>query len=247
MNTQTKTKAQLERERVENNQREAFAKKVRTLLGHVSERVPASDLNAAFDAIEYKAEYGPAAEAFAAAVASREPVGAAIHPSKAEAVRSAREQAEKVIERVRKELDEAGWDIEQVAPYPNSMRESRASYTTKKAKYTLFHSLVETAQASRYRRPGQPHIVEMSEKGINRFVQRAEEDAALQYDAFIVKMVAKVGAVRSARLEGSHVWGYSFLFVETEAGEVQKWKTQQITNYSSLGTPYLQWPSRIVK
>ncbi len=87
----------------------------------------------------------------------------------------------------------------------------------------------------------------MDQNGIDRFISNSEQDAALQYDAFICKMVAKVGDVTDATLQGDHVWSHSILTVTLPDGSQQRWKTQQIVNYSVYGTPYLQWPSRIVK
>lgn len=62
------------------------------------------------------------------------------------------------------------------------------------------------------------------------------------------KLDSKVGDVTAAKLTTVFgVWGESFLDVTKADGSVIRWKTQTITNYSVYGTPYFQWPTRIVK
>lgn len=244
----TKTKAQIEAERVLENRRVAHHKRVRNLLGHVGQRTSEKFLDERFFALSDadRVEYGPRADALAAELASAEPVGRALHPAKVEAVKSAREKAEQVIERVAKELEEAGWDIDAVAPYPNSISSSTAEYHSKKNKYTLFHSLTRSASGT-YPRRGEPRLVVMADDLKARFISNSEQDAAYQYDAFICKMVGKVGEVTDAQISGDHIWDHSILTVTLPSGQVQRWKTQQIVNYSVYGRPYLQWPSRIAK
>lgn len=246
--TATLTKAQIEAERVLTNRRAAFVKRVRNLLGHVGQRAPQSHLEARFDCMSPadQVEYGPKADALAAELASVEPVGRALMPQKVEAVRSAREDAQKVIERVRKELEAAEWNIDAVAPYPRSFNMSREQYQRASAKRNLFSSLTERQDPKSYK-PEAEKLVKMSDEGIARFISNSEQDAALQYDAFICKMVSKVGDVTDASITGEHVWGHSILTVTKRDGSSERWKTQQIVNYSVYGRPYLQWPSRIVK
>lgn len=248
----TMTKAQIEAARVLDNRRIAFAKRVRNLLGHVGGRIAQSKLDDHFNALSSgdQVEYGPKADALAAEIAAAEPVGRALHAQKVEAVRSAREDAQKVIERVRKELEAAEWNIDTVAPQPRSFHMSREEYQRASAKRSLFSSLTERQDPRSYSREAEK-MVKMSDEGIARFISNSEQDAALQYDAFICKMVSKVGDVKHATIDGEHVWGHSILTVVLRGGDtdgqVQRWKTQQIVNYSVYGRPYLQWPSRIVK
>lgn len=237
------TKAQAEAARVLENRRAAFAKRVSNLLGHVARRMDRKALAAAFEAIPNKAEYGAAADAFAASVAAQEPVGLALHPYKAEAVRSAREDAEKTIGSVRKDLETKGWDIQVAAPYPSSRD---GDYRVKLARYQLYASVTERQNPHGYGREAE-RLVKMSETGCQRFIDHSEQDAAFEYDMFICKMVSKVGEVTGAEISGDHVWSHSILTVTLPDGATQRWKTQQIVNYSVYGRPYLQWPSRKLK
>lgn len=222
------------------NRQAAFDRKVQTLTGHVAKRIAAKELREAFAA-------GMTAEAFAAVIATREPVGAALHSAKADAVKDAGEQARAYVARVREDLIAHGWDINAAAPYPWGRRDFQSDLA--RAKSTAYGSLTKDDPAKGYqsRRPNNdPIFVVMDDERIARFVENAEREAALYYDAFIVKMVAKVGECESAAIDGSHVWAHSILTVTKRQG-VERWHTQQITNTSKLGLRFPQWPSRLLK
>lgn len=72
--------------------------------------------------------------------------------------------------------------------------------------------------------------------------------ARAQFLEYAWKLDTKVGAVTEAKLQTLNgVWGESYLYVTTAEGVAQCWKTQTIINHSVYGTPYFQWPTRIVK
>jgi hypothetical protein len=232
------TKKEAKAAQVLENKRIAFFKKVQSLTGHVFDRTKRSTIQKAFEA-------GQTADECAVEIVNQEPVGAAVHAVKVQAVDYAEKMARQTVERVTKELAEHGGDMNAYAPYPYG---SGYGYQTDvaKAKHNLVSSLTESDPSKGYQvrsTRNTPYFVVICEKDVERFVQRAREEAALQYDAFICKMVAKVGECVSAKLEGSHVWGHSFLTVEKEDG-VEVWKTQQIVNQTKYGNPYYQWPSR---
>lgn len=86
------------------------------------------------------------------------------------------------------------------------------------------------------------------EAGRQFFIDEMVKDAEARYDAFVVKLIDKIGeGVIAAELVGNHVWGYSVLHVEFEDGRKEAWKTQSIVNYSKFGRPFNQYPSRKVK
>lgn len=219
----------------------AFNRRVTTLTGHVADRIPADERTAAFNA-------NKTAEEFAAEVATREPVGAALFAAKAEAVEFAAEEARKEVAKVREQLIAGGWNLTEIAPHPaRDIRYTTAGEKMAK-KRAAFSDLTKADPAKGYQRtaPGEPYIVVMDDDRVARHVERAASEAALYYDAFIVKMVAKVGECDGAAIQGSHVWSHSILTV-TKGATVERWKTQQIVNYSVYGRPYLQWPSRLLK
>lgn len=185
------------------------------------------------------------AEAFAADIARLEPVGAALHELKGDAVAAASAEAREFIEKVRKELEEANWDINVAAPYPRY--NDYSNYKVMREKHNTYLRLVENAEEGyRSRRPGEPHIVKMSEKGMDWYINHREQAAAIYYDAFIVKMVNKIGDCDKVKVEGNHVWSFSMLTVN-KGDVVEFWKTQQIYNCSKFGVYFPQWPSRKVK
>lgn len=238
------TKAQDNRDRIENNKRVAWFKKLRTLTGHIFTRLDANAANVAYAA-------GVAAETYAFELASREPVGKALFPMKAEAVSHAAEAARKTVAEVRQELIANGWDINACAPYPSSrvnMREWERA--TARAKYQLFHSVAKSDPAKGYQssRENEPHYVIMNDEGISRYVEFAERGAAFQYDAFVIKLVTKIGeGATGATITGNHIWSYSVLTVTKSNGSTENWKTKQIVNVSKFGRDFYQWPSRLMK
>lgn len=81
---------------------------------------------------------------------------------------------------------------------------------------------------------------------VAEMVQNARAIAEASYEAYVAKMIAKIGDVTEASMRTtSHVWGYSVLEVTTAAGERQMWTTQQIVNCSVHGKLFNQWPSRL--
>lgn len=234
------TKAQEKAAQALANRRDAYAKKVSGLLHHIGLRSYAKEMGAAFDA-------GTDADTFAATIAAREPVGAAVHAVKAEAMDHAEVQLRLRIDKVLGELADHGNDVDAYAPHPGYRSHGHQAEMAK-AKHNFVHSITQDRDAGSYRRHGEPHFRVGSPDRVEALVAQARSIAAGQYDAFICKLVGKVGpGAKSATLEGSHVWGSSILTVEMADGTAQRWHTQQIVNTSVLGNPYYQWPTRLMK
>lgn len=231
--------------RVAANKVAAWHKRVRTLIGHmIHDRVSVVEMNEAYDA-------GKIADAFAAELASREPVGAAVHPLKVEAVESAAQFAQQKIDRILTDMAAHGWDLNKAAPYPASNM-SREEYRAKMGKHDSYSRVTKTAKGYEYGGKfhnfnGRTDIREVSKEGCERLVQSFREGAAIQYDMFICKLVMKVGDVTDANLVGSHVWSESTLHVIKSDGRKEQWRTKQIQNVSKLGLYFPQWPTRLLK
>ncbi len=164
---------------------------------------------------------------------SKHPVSVALSPLKAEAVKRANKEALEAIERFKIELAEAGFDLDVYAPLKNAW--DLKNYFKRQFAYQL------TVNGEwEY---GKKQNVRVCPELEARFVKQAEIDAGIQYDAFVYKLVGKVGEVDKAEIEGSHVWGFSILTV-TKGEAVERWKTQQIVNVSKHGRLFNQWPSR---
>lgn len=159
------------------------------------------------------------------------------------AIDRAAKESQIVIDRVLNDLSENNWDAQICAPFPSS-RDS--DFVRGKSKYELYRMLT-SRQDDMSRRPHSPDIRKVNQKLQDQFIENAKRDAGIQYDAFVAKLVAKVGEVTEATLDGEHVWGYSILTVKKPDGEVQRWKTQMIINVSKLNKLFNQWPTRKVK
>ncbi len=172
------------------------------------------------------------------------PIAAAVLPLRDEAMTRAEQYAREIVASVREQLKAAGNDLNVAAPYPHS-RMSRNEYMAKMHKYQLFSTLTKWREGSH--RHHEPCFVDVDSNYVARFVKEAREDAAAQYDLFIMKLIAKIGDVETASLNGNHVWSYSFLTVSKARSVIEIWKTQQIMNVSKLGKVFAQWPTRKVK
>jgi hypothetical protein len=174
------------------------------------------------------------------------PIETAVAPLKNQAVEAAEVYARHMISKVREDLEANDWDINKAAPYP-SYRSYGRDYETAKAKYNRYHSLTKEDPSKGYQvnNGHSPVIVVIDEDRIERFVQSYREMAAAQYEAFVAKLVSKVGEHTAATLETpSGVWDYSYVNVTTPNGEVDRWKTQCIGKYSKNGKYFHQWPTR---
>jgi hypothetical protein len=172
------------------------------------------------------------------------PIETAVAPLKADAIARAETEAQAAIARAHAKLAEFGWDVDKAAPRPNGNM-GRAQYKTMMARHNWLLSLTDHTKS--YHRHGEPHIRAASPEREARYIVAAREQAAAQYDLFVMKLVRKVGECLTATLTGSHVWGHSILTVGKADGTTERWKTQQIVNQSVLGTIFNQWPSRKVK
>jgi hypothetical protein len=169
------------------------------------------------------------------------PVADAVNPLKVEAIRRARQETQQRIDHYVDQLAAAGWDLRLVAPRPSDTW-SKAQYHKALAVYRFVDGLV-SRDGTAYRPSWAPDPVTLDDAKVASTLATAETEAAAQYDAFVEKLVAKIGDCDSASLDGSHVWGWSILTV-TKGGTVERWKTQQIVNVSRLGKLFNQWPTR---
>jgi hypothetical protein len=173
------------------------------------------------------------------------PIETVVLPLKTAAIERAEQEANNLVKRCKEKLKEAGYDLGIVAPYPESNNCSPQAYQIAMSKRRTFELLVKHVSGSR--RANDPEIVEIDYNAVKRFIKNTKEDAASQYDAFVVKLIIKIGEVTTAKLEGDHVWSYSILTVTKADGTTENWKTQMIVNVSKLGKLFNQWPTRKVK
>ena len=174
------------------------------------------------------------------------PIELAVLPMKQDAIHSADLRAQGYVQGVKEKLATAGWDLEKVAPYPRASGMSKKDYMSALANHQMYASLTKWGAATR--RPHDPCYVDMDEKKVLEFIEQRKRDAAAQYDAFVIKLVEKVGnGVVLAKISGNHIWGSSILTVQFADGRTEWWHTQQITNVSKYWKFFNQWPSRKMK
>ena len=143
------------------------------------------------------------------------PIQTAVEPLRADAIRKARDFARQHAERVLMQMEEVGMDLDVYAPAPRGTM-GREAYVAAQAKRDVATKLTTYSKPTRMH--GEPNIRLHSQTNVDWFVTEAGKDASAQYDAFIAKLEAKVGAHSAAELYGSHVWGFSILTVTTPNG-----------------------------
>lgn len=172
------------------------------------------------------------------------PIEAAVAPLRVDAVARATKEANDLVDRVTIQLAAADNDMNKCAPYP-SRGMTVNKYHSALSRYKLFNSLVTYRECTH--RPGQLAYADLDIEKVYRFIEETKKTAAEQYDAFVAKLVAKIGNVSEAELLGNHVWSHSILSVKKADGSGERWKTQMIVNVSKLGKLFNQWPTRKVK
>jgi len=146
-----------------------------------------------------------------------------------------------MVARFAKKLEEANWDLNLAFPRPNGFG-SRSAYMQKKAARDFASSLVSAVEPSY--RPNQPMFVRMCDERIAHALVVAAKDAAAQYEAYVAKLVKKVGECDSANMGfNGGLWFDSDLVV-TKGDAKEVWNTKCITNRSCLGKVFNQFPTR---
>lgn len=175
------------------------------------------------------------------------PIVAAVMPLIDEARERGQRMAEDLIEQVRLDLAAAGNDVQQFAPYPRSTQHRRKDYERMLMRYQLVRAITKPpAGFVAPVRHGAPEYREISGEACKHFIDQSRREAAEQYEAFVEKLVEKIGSCDSATLVGSHVWSSSLLTVR-KGQRYEYWRTKQIVNVSKLGRLFNQWPTRKIK
>jgi len=165
----------------------------------------------------------------------------AVAPIKQASIDAAVEATKEMIARFTAELEKANWDLNLAFPRPNGFG-SRSAYMQKKAARDFASSLVRTVDPSY--RPNQPVFVRMCDESIARVLSAAAKDAAAQYEAYVAKLVNKIGECNSAEMGYNNgVWFDSNLVV-TKGDTKEVWNTKCIINRSVHGKVFNQFPTR---
>lgn len=173
------------------------------------------------------------------------PIEAAVAPMKAEAIARQVAKAEEMLNKAYTVLEEAGFNMDVVAPLPKSTL-GREAYKQAMARRDYFKSITTYDRRQFSRKANEPELRFPCEEAKARVLKMAEEAAAASYEAYVAKLCKKVGDCEKAEIQG-WLWDYSFLTVTKADGSVERWKTQMIINCSALGKLFNQWPTRKMK
>lgn len=177
------------------------------------------------------------------------PIYAAVEPLLVAAIADAETAARTRVAKIEAELIAAGWDRKIVAPRANPGM-GRAQYLKANGKYSFVYGITNPVDPNEHVKGLKVSICDIDAKGVQRYVDECKEFAAADYEAFVYKLVKKVGKCTSATLTGENVWHSSVLSVmKQEGNEVfgQRWKTTTIINTSVHGKRFYQWPTRLMK
>jgi hypothetical protein len=171
-------------------------------------------------------------------------IAIAVEPIKQASIDAAIEATHEVIAAYKERLEAANWDLDVAFPRP-SHNTSRATYMAMKARHDFASSLVRSTVSCRRR--SEPNLVEWCEEGVARVVKNAADDAAFQYEAYVVKLIKKVGACDSAVMGFMNGVWYDSNLVVIKGGAKEVWNTKCIVNRSVYGKVFNQFPTRLRK
>lgn len=153
-----------------------------------------------------------------------------------EYITEANKRAKVYLKNLIDKLKKANWNQDDVAPYGRGSGESEM--------YHLYHALTDEKERIAFRKRSDPDIRKQSKAKEKKWLEDQAKIAELNYDAFINKMVQKIGEpVVEATMKGS-IWTNATLDVVTASGEAQTWTTKIILNFSKFGKMFNQYPTR---
>lgn len=176
-------------------------------------------------------------------------IAEAVAPLKKAATEAAAGKMLAKLMEMKTEFEENGWDLNKVAPSPDSFRgyDSRKDYMVKKAKHDFYRYMTNEVTPSHRRKDGEGNIRTWDATHATSCMERARRDAGDAYLAYVSKLEAKVGDCVDAEMTYSAgVWSNSVLTVTKADGKVEDWNTKTIINVSVLGKLFNQWPTRLM-
>ena len=132
-----------------------------------------------------------------------------------------------------KRLEEHDWDLNKIAPAPNSNMRSE-EYRAAQQLRDRFRSMTD----------GTTNIRKTSPSKKAKFQETNKQAAHDSYIAWISKMIDKIGEPVVVATATGNPWNGSTLNVTTKSGEEQVWHTQMIINRSKYDMLFNQFPSR---
>lgn len=190
------------------------------------------------------------------------PVAIAVEPLRVDAMQEARADALAKVKAITDKIEEIlgkysdTFDIRKVAPCPEWHSVKHRDPEVRKAYDAAcrWEGKVESITTPTNNEPyyyylkDEPKPVKIDENKISDMVVRAQEFAALDFEAYVYKLVDKIGDHESASLSPMQgLWTHSMLTITKKDGTIQQWETKRIINRSCLGKLFFQWPTRLLK
>jgi hypothetical protein len=184
------------------------------------------------------------------AASANSPITQLVAPIREKSVDIAEARMREQIALVKSKFEENGWDISKVAPRPGT-NVSRKDYNRAMLKHNFYSQFIKLIDD--FNQQIEPVIkdkpvYELDVKNIERVIARVRAETALEFDAYVIKLNAKVGAHTAAVLVDTNgLWNDSTIDVTLTSGKVERWNTKTIINVSVLGKMFNQFPTRLVK
>lgn len=151
------------------------------------------------------------------------------------------------LNRAEAELVAGGMDVRKIAPFPHGNM-SREQYRKDEARFKYFRKITTTDETKpRSLSMRDPDFVVLKPEVREEIKAQATRAANEDFDGYLGKLSAKIGAeIKTATLAGA-LWDGSILKVEISDGSTQYWSTRCIINQSVYGKLFNQWPTRLQK
>lgn len=179
----------------------------------------------------------------------------AVAPLKERAMLNTRARCHQEIELLKTELAKVDFEVDRYAPeprpYSNKDHPMRGTphyammFEKRRKVYQNFTARKRDYQYDDKR----PVIVDFDPEKAGKYFENEVARAVASYNAWVCKLIGKIGDVSQAKLRNPNadLWGFSFLEVVSVTRGAEVWKTQEIVNCSKLGRYFNQWPTRKVK
>lgn len=158
---------------------------------------------------------------------------------------------------VKARLEANGMDFNKAFPRPSSSGMSRAQYVTARRTREAAEQWVspdpDKPRPYRFEDPNYVKPKHTDEQRRAVIDQKAKELAQMAYKDYVGKLSGKIKDAANgvpvadvSHRMGQDLWDWSVLDAKLENGETLHFQTKQILNISVLGTPYNQWPTRLI-
>ena len=177
-------------------------------------------------------------------------ISAAVAPFEVFAMDRAEEFIRIRIEDTLRKIEEDGGNINARFQFPSAQQfRTREAYKKQEGKYRFARRITKIDTTNEdYAAWGKSSHYIRNEEGINSLIEEVREMARQSFKAYVEKLAYKIGeGISEASVDSRNVWTDSNLTIKRTDGATEVWNTKIITNYSSLGLAFNQFPTRKMK